>query len=503
MALLGRRMLGLAMEERRIIAAEVQLSGQRAELRRAAEFNFPQGVSLDDPQPLGKALGEFLRGHRFSAKNAVIGVPARWLLSKEKAFPPASASSLSCDREVAMIRLEAERSFATDLDDLLLDYANGRETPHRSVSTQGNGPRILVMALSRDKGDRLTAMALAAGLKPKALTASSMVLAAALRPASPSSVVLAVRPGHVEVCIRSGGRFRAVRHLPVAVPANAGAQATAPAGWGRTVADEIRRLTVVLPQDDADAAPEVLVVWNGAGMAPDDLDGLGAPLSLETDLSSGLPDLGIVPSPDVEDDCSAVVAAAALALAGARNGGNGRRLPVDFIHSRLAARGKTRLGRRIALIGAAALVALAAVGFLFADWRRSERELAGLRTRLDAMKPDVEAARSVVQRIALARGWTDQRPRFLEPLRELSLAFPSDGGIWVTNIAMREDMRTVVSGKSADKQTVLDTLDRIRATEPVAGRRAFSNVKLVYMRDAGATTREIAFSMSFDFSYKE
>ena len=62
---------------------------------------------------------------------------------------------------------------------------------------------------------------------------------------------------------------------------------------------------------------------------------------------------------------------------------------------------------------------------------------------------------------------------------------------------MREDMRTVVSGKSADKQTVLDTLDRIR------GRAAFSNVKLVYMRDAGATTREIAFSMSFNFSYKE
>jgi len=494
MALLGRRILGLAMEERGILAAEVQLSGQRAELRRAAEFAFPADLSLDGPQALGAALAEFLRTNHFSARSAVIGVPARWLLSKEKAFPPAGAGSLA-----GMIRLEAERSFATDLDDLLLDYANG--------SAHAAGSRVLVMALSRDRGDRLTAMALAAGLKPKALTSASMVLAAALRPAAPSSLVLSVRPGHVEVCIRSGGRFRAVRHLPVALPGGAGAPAAAEPGWGRTVADEIRRLTAILPQDDADAPPEALSVWDGAGLDPDEFAGLGDPLSLQTELSAGLPDLGIVPSTGAQGDCSAAVAAAALALAGARNGGNGKRLPIDFLHTRLTARGKTRLGRRIALIAAAAAIVLAAAGFILADWRRSERELAGLQTQLAAMKPDVEAARSVVQRIALARAWTDQRPRFLEPLRELAVAFPSDS-IWVTNIAMREDMRTVVSGKSADKQTVLDTLDRIRAAgtaaaEPVAGRRAFSNVKLVYMRDAGAGSREIAFSMSFDFAYKE
>jgi len=491
MALLGRRILGLAMEERGIIAAEVQLSGRRAELRRAAEFAFPADLSLDDPQALGKALGQFLRAKHFSARTAIVGVPARWLLSKEKAFPSANSSLLA-----GMIRLEAERSFATNLSDLLLDYSNGRETAY----AQANGSHVLVMALSREKADRLTAMALAAGLKLKTLTSTSMVLAVALRPAQPASMMLSVRPGHVEICIRSGGSFRVVKHLPAALPGGTRTPGAAQSAWSSTVADEIRRLTVLLPQDDAGSAPEDLVAWNGANLDPAEFDGLGDQLSLQTELSSGLADLGIVPSSTVEEgDCSAAVAAAALALAGARNGGNGRRMPIDFLHSRLAVHGKTRMGRRVALIAASALIALAAGGFIFADWRRSERELAGLRNELAAMKPDVEDARAIVQRIGLARRWTDQRPRFLEPLRELALAFPSDG-IWVTNIAMREDMRSVVSGKSADKQTVLDTLDRIRATETVAGRRAFSNVKLVYMRDAGAGSREIVFSMSFDFA---
>ena len=480
MALFRGKFLGLVMEERRILAAEVQVFGQRKRLRRAAEFTLPDDLSLDDPQRLGQELREFLRRHRFSARATIIGVPARWLLSKEKGFPPASPSSLA-----GMVRLEAERSFASDLDNMILDYANDPDS--------GSGNRVLLMGLPRHKTDQLVAMSVAAGLKAKALTPTSMILAADLRPDCSSCLMLFVRPDHVELGIRSGGRFGALRHLPVAVPANGEAERCAPTDWKQELADETRRVVALLPQE-GDAAPGPLVVWDGVGLDPQNFQELGESLSLQTELSDGLSELGAVPSSgDQVEDGHRFAAAAGLALAGARAKG----FPVNFLHSRLETRSKTRLGRRIALIAAASAALLAACAVIHADWRATEKELSVLRQRLKDVKPDIEAAMSVVQQVTLARGWTDRRPRFLDPLRELTLAFPAEERIWVTNLAIREDMRTVVSGKSADERTVLDVLDRMRSSP------AFKGVKLLYMRDVNGTGRGVAFSMTLDFVNRE
>ncbi len=143
------------------------------------------------------------------------------------------------------------------------------------------------------------------------------------------------------------------------------------------------------------------------------------------------------------------------------------------------------------------------------------------------MKPDIEVTAGVVEKIALARRWTDMRPRFLEPLRELSLTLPAQARIWVTSLAMRQEMNNgvkarsadpktgrelldhvrsvtgggvpekmhiVISGKSSDEGTVLDLLDRIRRSP------AFDpdTVKLLYMRGASGNNSEVAFSMTFD-----
>ena len=476
MMLRQRKILGLAMEERGILAAEVHLSGRRTELRRVAEFAYPDGISLDDPQCLGLALSKFLGEHGFSARNTIIGIPARWLLSKEKGFPPAGASALA-----GMVRLEAERSFATDLDHLMMDYANG--------PASGQGARLLMVAVTRQKADQLLAMSRAAGLRAKSLVPTSMVLAAALRPAS-SSLMLFLRPDHVELVIRCGGRFQALRHLSVALPAAAGATATSSAAWSQAAVAEVRRLAALLPRTEGVPMPEELVVWAGARLDAQALQGLGGPLSLRTELSNGLDELGIAPSSsDGEANGQRFAAAAALARAGARGDG----LPVDFLHSRLEVRGKARPSRMVGWAAAVAVAFLVVCGVLLADWRREERDLAALRERLDAMKADTDAARRVVERVTFARGWYEQRPKFLDCLRELTLTFPMEGRIWVTGLAIREDMRVVVSGKASDERTVLDTLDRMRSGP------TFTDVKLLYMREAAGSAREIAFSVTFGF----
>ena len=111
------KVLGVAIGERSLLVAEV-VAGDRPEVKRLAEFVYPEGISPHKPEELGTALAEFLRENKFSAKSAVFGLPARWLVVKAKEVPPADPSTLA-----NLLRLQAEGEFSSELKDLVYDYA--------------------------------------------------------------------------------------------------------------------------------------------------------------------------------------------------------------------------------------------------------------------------------------------------------------------------------------------------------------------------------------------
>ena len=129
------KVLGLAIGDRSIFAAEVSTggggggggaggAGERPEARTLGEFTFPEGLSISsDATAIGAALAEFLREHKFTARTAVIGLPAKWLLVKTKEVPPAD-ESVAAD----MLRLQAEGEFSSELKDLVFDYAGAPST---------------------------------------------------------------------------------------------------------------------------------------------------------------------------------------------------------------------------------------------------------------------------------------------------------------------------------------------------------------------------------------
>ena len=74
-----RKILGLAATSRSVTAVEVVAANTGGRASRAAEFVFPDGVGLQEPVLLGKALRRFLRQQGFSASRCVIGMAANWL----------------------------------------------------------------------------------------------------------------------------------------------------------------------------------------------------------------------------------------------------------------------------------------------------------------------------------------------------------------------------------------------------------------------------------------
>ena len=82
----------------------------------------------------------------------------------------------------------------------------------------------------------------------------------------------------------------------------------------------------------------------------------------------------------------------------------------------------------------------------------------------------------------------------LDCLREITNAFP-DGGepIYVLKFTLPESREGTFSGKAPDRKLVFDVVDRLNASGQ------FQNVKAVYTLDAGGSSTEVAFSITFTY----
>ena len=484
--MISRKMLGLEVTERSITAVETSVAHGRQAVLHAAEFPMPEGDAAREPAALGRALRQFLKQNRFSCSRCVIGLGTRWLAAREKSLPPTSAELAS-----GMLSLAAEREFASDPKDLVLDYTRPVDCRQGDSST-GQGQSVLLVAAPRRNVDHLLATAEEAGLVVTAITSSTMALAAATAGASQRvatatlRLVLYLSPGGADLCVQSGGGFCLLRSLPVAAPA--GADASAEDSWVSDLAGELHRVLALLPGASASAQAPELVIWNSSGLPAKAVGALGERLSLAARLCAYPSDLGLADSPPAAP-VVAPAAATALAMAGLQDG----LTAVDFLHSRLSPRKRSALGRKA--VWAAGLAALVVTGCLalLLQWQRQSQEVEDLSGKLAEMKPAIAAAKDVVDKTAFARGWYDRRPRFLDCLRELTLAFPAEGRIWATSLGIGEDMKALLQGKASDEGAVLEVLDHLTKSPK------FSDVKPLYIREVGGGSSEVSFAISLKF----
>lgn len=99
----------------------------------------------------------------------------------------------------------------------------------------------------------------------------------------------------------------------------------------------------------------------------------------------------------------------------------------------------------------------------------------------------------MVDRYTQTRGWYDRRPPFLDCLRALTLAFPQDGRIWTSSLALQDNMKCVVSGKATDDGLALQLRDTLEKSPQ------FKEVKLLYVRGGQGTDQTFSFAISFTF----
>ena len=100
MSFLGKKSLGIALGSRSLQVAEIHASGSGCRFVRAAEMTFGEKDSLQDAASLGKKLGQFLKENDFTARETVVGIPAQWLMIKEKTLGCCDAAYNARDVDV-------------------------------------------------------------------------------------------------------------------------------------------------------------------------------------------------------------------------------------------------------------------------------------------------------------------------------------------------------------------------------------------------------------------
>jgi len=439
----SRRLLGLVIGHKAIVIAELS-AGKPSRVVRHDRYEWPAELSLDKPQELGKALGEYLRSQRYAVKQVVVGLPGRWTLLKARTLPPAAASAVP-----AMLRLAVEREYHSSAREWAFDFI--------TQLGQEQGHHVLLGAAPRSRMDQVNQMLQAAGLSPVAIVPTTLTCFSQI---NESAVLMASEDG-LELAVRSGSRVVAVDRLVASL------------NQPEALGVEIRRVLAMhqvaestLKVHDGRPAPQTEADWNKQ---------LGMNVTL-------------LPAWAGQGNAAGQIASAWAAS---------KSQVLDFMHSRLVESGKRKF-TRVHLLGALAILAiLLLTGFSAVDWYTRWSDVKTMRAELASMQSQLTAAKFNVDRLRLARGWYDARPHLLDAMRAITLAFPTNGQVWVTNLAMRDDMTITLTGKAQDERAAIDLMERMRALP------AFADVKLQSIRQADRNSRTVTFSITILYTGKD
>jgi hypothetical protein len=464
-----RHILGLAIDDAGVVVTELYIQAGRAEIRRTGELHWEQELTADSAKPLGHRLRHFLREQGFSSRRAVVGLAAKWVLTKEVEAPPASPDALA-----GMLSIQAERAFSLNADELIFDYCGKTSTSEKS--------QVLLLAARRERVGQIRELTEAAGLQVQSLTVSALACSRALSEGGPACWGLYVRPTYCEFWAQLDGSPRFIKHVSM------GKNGT-PAGYAELLASTVERL-VLLSSAPGQVPPYRITAYDACGLPEEMIDGLRDRLGPQITVSNGRTGLrskGL----DLRDhpEEGRAIAAAAVAMTGVGTD----RPPVDFLNPRVGV--KKAVSRKRMIVWGAAVAAACLLGLvvLVAVWHAYSRDIAAYKQWLKENKEEIDTAQVVVDRYNYASSWGSRQPRFLVYLKELTTAFPEEPSVWVNSLLLNENSAGSLVGKTTSEPSVYEVIDKIKQN-PV-----FSDVQLSYIRDAGRDSRDKDFAIKFKF----
>jgi hypothetical protein len=461
-----RTILGLAIDEFGIVAAEVTSRAGRPEIRHVGQLTFDEKLSSENVNSRAGQLKTFLRTNHFTSRHVVIGIPLKWVVARELTAPAAGAEAVA-----GMLGIQAERAFSLNSNDLIFDYYGSTSASESS--------RVMLLAARKQMVEEIKAMAVSAGLHPEAVTVSALAFGGP-SDASRQQYGLYARPTYCEFWSQSNGRLQAIRHVPIASTNGSGPDPT------DLLTAAIQKQVMLTPQQDA-TPPYEVTLYDASGLSAGVITRLDKQLRPQITLSDGR--TGLLAGAAGHGEPAESIAATAIALAAVRAAG----LEIDFLNPRIGVKKVDHRKKALTWIAGGVGAFILVVGLIGLDWQLKKHDIASYKAELEELKPQIESAKQLVDRVAYAKPWLSQEPRFLGRLKELTVMFPQrPNSAWVGNLTITEQGGGSILGKASDEATALAVIRQIREDT-----KFFTDVQRNYIR---LSKEGAEFSIIFKFA---
>jgi hypothetical protein len=355
------------------------------------------------------------------------------------------------------VKIMLERKLELNFDDIAFDYDENQKSDQ---------PGILILLLLRKKLNQVKELLRAAKITPVNITNTFL----GLNPAAGSGIMCHVLeyPSSFELCVFRDESLYAVQHL-----AKKSTQPLDPES-ARKITRQVSR--ICLSSGITDSVR--YCIWGPDTPSHEKNQELGQIFG-QVEFNRPHASSGHFP-----DDLAAELAGRTL---------RGTAERINFLNGRQDVQKTTVVTQwlRKAIALAAGIVIL--MGLFILSWYSDLRRISDYQQQLDSMKTHVQAAEQMTKQVSYARQWFQQKPDYLDMLRELTLCFPENNDIWISSLAVDESFNQVLRGYTVSKDAVLDVAEDLRA------RDTFDGIKILYIRNTGKGSDVMTFAINLQY----
>ena len=442
-------LLGLALDGSRLDGVVLRRNNGSLQVQQS----FSVSLSLDPLTADAELVGREIRNHLDAAgvreRHCVLGLPLKLALATHADLPDLPEADVA-----SFLQIEAERGFPCDAATLLVASSSCR--------TPSGKQHAMLVGIPRNHLVVLDSALRAARLKPVSFSLGIVAIQPAGTEASGGVLALTIGESHVGLQVTSGGGVAALRTLEGALEMEGGRRLL----HADLVARESRITLGQLPAELRESVRRIRIFGppDLSQQLADEMELRLEPMGLKVELVSRYADN------EFSLRCPADTAVSpALSLAAERL--SGREALFEFLLPRVTAwqqvtarysSGKLRTAGAVA-----AVVFLLVAGlFLIQQW-----QLMRLQSQWAAIAPRVKELEKITQDIHQFRPWFDDSVRVLSILRQLTQAFPEDGVVSAKTVEIRDLSAVTCTGVTRDNQSLIKTVERLRASGGIADLR--------------------------------
>lgn len=445
-----QNILGISVNTRSIEVCQVERNGSTFNISNCASYQLSEGVTPDNIAADSTQFRTFLKANGFKSRKAVVGIPARHILSTSLNIPMIKDTQLLHET----VKIQLERKVEVDIGELVFDYDESQRT------TSGN---ILVLMALKKIINQVKQLLAEARLSAVQVINTSLAIGPST--ASDAAFNIIEYPDCFELCLYNHGYLNSIRHL----------SKSDPSPLNRQHAEKILRQANRMCFSESIEGAVRYSLWTDCDLPDQDkaqITGVFENIEFaKTAESSGNPGQHL----------AALLAQSVLSE---------QITCINFMNGRHIEAKPTFIKRQFRKIAAVAVILFILIAAFIWDWQSDKQQIAYLKNKMDSIKDNVKTSEEMINQVIYARQWFDQTPRYLEILRELSLSFEEYTDVWLTSLGVDESSNQILTGRTANENSILDVVAKMRS------RKYFEDIKVLYIRKMGKGTNIMTFAIN-------